>query len=97
MRADAAVVDFVEAIEHATVSPADRKDARSNLTADEIAALRARMGTVRLLTYRVDARAPTRASRRKVFAFAKAMGADTIVVPATTPLDGLDALADESA
>ena len=50
----------------------------SNLTADEIAAIRGRMGPVRMLTYRVDRLDAAPASRRKVFEFVKAMGADTL-------------------
>ena len=51
------------------------------------------MGEVRLLTYRVEG-AATRESVEKALQFARDMGAETVVVPAGTPLDGLDALAD---
>jgi len=95
VRADAAVVDFVEASSTQTVSREVQKLLDPALSADEIAALRARMGPVRLLTYRVERIAPDAATRRKLFEFGKAMGIDTIVVPSNTTLDGLDTLADE--
>jgi type 1 glutamine amidotransferase/sugar phosphate isomerase/epimerase len=95
VRADAAIVDFVEAANTQTVSRDMQKLFNPSLSADEIAAIRARMGTVRLLTYRVERLEPDAASRRKLFEFGKTMGVDTIVVPSNTALDGLDTLADE--
>jgi type 1 glutamine amidotransferase len=97
VRADAAVVDFVEGSNTQRVSPQLPKMLDHGLTADEIATIRGRMGPVRMLTYRVDRLDAAPASRRKVFEFAKAMAVDTIVVPSTTPLAGLDGLADEFA
>ena len=55
VRADAAVVDFVEGSNTQQVSPQISKNLDYNLTADEIATIRSRMGPVKLLTYRVDA------------------------------------------
>ena len=53
---------------------------------------------MRMLTYRVaTGSAPSRDARRKLFAFAKAMGVDTLVLPGDADLAGLDVLADESA
>jgi type 1 glutamine amidotransferase len=95
VRADAVVVDFVEGVNTQTVSRDVEKLFSPDLTADEIAAIRARMGNVRILTYRVDRVAADAPSRRKLFEFAKAMAVDTIVVPSNTTLDGLDTLADE--
>ncbi len=95
VRADAAVVDFVEGSNTQRVSPQLPKMLDPNLTTEEIAAIRGRMGPVRILTYRVDRLDAAPASRRKVFEFAKAIGVDTIVVPSDTPLAGLDGLADE--
>ena len=95
VRADAAVVDFVEGTNTLKVSPQIQKPLDHVLSADEIAAIRGRMGTVRLLTYRLDLLPADAASQRKIFAFVKAMNGDTIVVPAGAPLAGLDALADE--
>jgi len=95
VRADAAIVDFVEGSNTQNVSPRVQKHLDWTLTSEEISAIRGRMGTVRMASYRVDSLAGDPASRRKLFAFAKAMGADTIVVPASSDLAGLEALADE--
>jgi type 1 glutamine amidotransferase/sugar phosphate isomerase/epimerase len=95
VRADAAVVDFVEGSSTQPVSRELQKLLDPNLTADEIAAIRARMGTIRMLSYRVERLQPDAASRRKLFEFAKAIGADTIVIPSNVSLDTLDTLADE--
>jgi type 1 glutamine amidotransferase/sugar phosphate isomerase/epimerase len=100
LRADAAIVDFVEGSSTQTVSRDVQKLFDQNLTADEVAAVRARMksignGNVRMLTYRAERLAPDAPSRRKLFEFAKAMAADTIVVPSNTALEGLDTLAEE--
>jgi type 1 glutamine amidotransferase len=94
VRADAAVVDFVEATNTQKVSASMAKPLDYNLTADEIAGLRSGMGTVRVLTYTVDAMPADTALQRKILSFAKALGAETVVVPATTALAGLDAAAD---
>jgi uncharacterized protein len=94
VRADAAVVDLVEGSNTQKVSPQIQKNLDYNLTADEIATIRSRMGTVKLLTYRVDALGDV-SSQQKIFAFAKAMGATTIVLPASAALAGLDMLGDE--
>jgi type 1 glutamine amidotransferase len=95
VRADAAVVDFVEATNTQRVSPQSAKRFDYNLPADEIAAIRSGMGSVRVLTYRVDALPADAELQRKILGFAKAIGAETVVVPADTPLAGLDAAADE--
>jgi type 1 glutamine amidotransferase len=95
VRADAAIVDFVEATNTQIVGRDMQTLFDPSLTAAEIATIRSQMGTVRLLTYRVDRLAPDSASRRKLFEFGKAMGVDTIVVPSNTTLEGLDTLADE--
>jgi quinoprotein glucose dehydrogenase len=94
VRADAAVVDLVEASSTQKVSAEMPKAFDATLTADEIAAIKGRMGTTRVLTYRLE-HAADAASLQKALAFAKAMGAETVVVPAGTPLGGLDALADQ--
>jgi hypothetical protein len=95
VRADAAVVPFVEASNTQRVSPQVQKNLDHNLTAAEIAAVRAGMGQVRVSAYRVDSLPADAATRRRVFEFAKDLGATTIVVPGNTALDGLDALAEE--
>jgi type 1 glutamine amidotransferase len=93
-RADAAVVDFVEATNTQRVSPQIAKPLDYTLTADEIAGLRSSMGSVRVLTYRIDALPADTAVQRKILEFAKALGAEAVVVPANAPLAGLDASAD---
>ena len=95
VRADAVVVDFIEGSSTQRVSAQVAKNLDPSLTPAEIADLRARMGSVRLLSYRVASLPADADARRRVFAFAKAMGADTLVVPAATDLNGLDALADQ--
>lgn len=97
VRADAAVVNFVEGANTQRVSPQLAKNLDPALTTEEIAAIRARMGDVRMLSYRVDRLPADADARRGVFAFAKAMGAATIVIPSASDLTGLDALADEYA
>ena len=94
VRADAAVVDFVEATNTQRVSAQIAKRLDYNLTADEIAGIRSGMGSVRVLTYKVDALPADTALQRKVLGFAKALGAETVVVPANAALAGLDAAAD---
>ena len=94
VRADAAVVDFVEATNTQRVSAQIAKPLDYNLTADEIAGIRSGMGSVRVLTYKVDALPADTALQRQVLGFAKALGAETVVVPANAALAGLDAAAD---
>lgn len=95
VRADAAVLNFVEGSNTQPASSDIQKPLDHRLTADEISNIRARMGSMRMLTYRVDSMPQDAATRRKVLAFARAMEADTVVVPADTDVNGLDALADE--
>lgn len=95
LRADAAVMDFVEGHSSQHVSHDIPKAMDYHLTADEIAAIRARMGTIRLLTYRVHELSTDEAVRRRVFRFAGALGAETVIVPAGSAIDGLDTLARE--
>ena len=97
VRADAAIVTFVEASNTQKVSPQVQKNLDYNLTAAEIASLKTGMGpNVRVGAYRVDSLPADAAVRRKVFQFASvALGATTIVVPASTPLADLDTLAEE--
>lgn len=95
VRADAAVVDFVEGSRTQNVGSGINKNLDDQLTAQEIASVRERMGTIKLLAYRVDTLGADAASRRKTFEFARAIGVDTLVVPANTGVAGLDTLADE--
>jgi type 1 glutamine amidotransferase len=96
VRADAAVVAFVEASNTQKVSAQVQKNLDYNLTPAEIAAVRTGMGpNVRVSAYRVDSLPADAAVRRRIFQFATALGATTIVVPANTPLPDLDTLAEE--
>ena len=96
IRADAALVPFVEAASTQRVSALVQKNLDHNLTAAEIAAVRAGMGqNVRVSAYRVDSLPADAATRRSVFDLAQDLGATTIVVPGNTALDGLDTLAEE--
>jgi uncharacterized protein len=95
VRVDAAGMNLIEGSSTQAVSPDMQKLLDPDLTADEIAAVRSRMGPVRMLAYRVERLASDTASRRRLFEFAKAMEVDTIVVPSNAPLTGLDTLADE--
>jgi hypothetical protein len=96
VRADAAIVPFVEASNTQRVSPQVQKNLDHNLTAAEIAAVRTGMGNnVRVSAYRVDSLPADAATRRRVFEFAQDLGATTVVVPGNTDLAGLDTLAEE--
>ena len=96
VRADAALVPFVEASSTQRVSAQIQKNLDHNLTAAEIAAVRAGMGpNVRVSAYRVDSMPADAATRRRIFEFARALGATTIVVPGNTDYAGLDTLAEE--
>ena len=96
VRADAALVPFVEASSAQRVSQQVQKNLDHNLTAAEIAAVRAAMGqNVRVSAYRVDSMPADTATRRRIFDLARELGATTIVVPGNTDFAGLDALAEE--
>jgi type 1 glutamine amidotransferase/sugar phosphate isomerase/epimerase len=97
IRADAAVVNAIEGSSAQKVSADIPKNLDYNLSSEEIATIRGRMGEIRMLAYRVASLPEDASSRRKLFEFAKGMGVNTLVVPANTQLDGLDALADEFA
>jgi len=96
VRADAALVPFVEGSSAQRVSPQVQKNLDYNLTAAEIAAIKTGMGpSVRVSAYRVENLPADAATRRRVFDFAHELGATTLVVPGNTDLAGLDALAEE--
>ena len=96
IRADAALVPFVEASSSQRVSAQLQKNLDHTLTAAEIATVRTGMGqNVRVSAYRVESLPADSATRRRVFEFARDLGATTLVVPGNTALDGLDALAEE--
>src|SRR5262245_22192550 len=97
VRADAAIVNFLEASPTQRVSMDVPKNFDYNLTSDERAALKKRLGLEEILVYRVDSFPTDAETRRRIFAFAKDIGARTILVPLTTDLSGIDALAGEHA
>jgi uncharacterized protein len=96
IRADAAIVNFLEASPSQRVSSDLQKNFDYNLTAAERTALKKRLGLEEILVYRLDTLPPDVETRRKIFAFAKDMGVTTIVVPPSADLAGLDPLADDS-
>jgi len=96
VRADAALVPFVEASSTQRVSPQVQKSLDYNLTDAEIASVKTGIGqNVRVSAYRIDGVPADAAMRRRLFGFAQALGATTLVVPGTAAIDGLDALAEE--
>ena len=94
VRTDAAGVSFIEGSSTQKVGADLAKNLDTSLTAAEIASVRARMGNIRMSTYRVETPGDA-AAQRKLFEFAKAMGADTIVTRTSSGLSGLDTLAGE--
>jgi type 1 glutamine amidotransferase len=96
VRADAALVPFVEAASTQKVSAQVQKNLDISLTPAEVAAARAGMGnTVRISAYRIESLPGDAATRRRIFKLAQDLGATTLVVPAVTELVGLDTLAEE--
>jgi hypothetical protein len=95
IRADAAIVNFLEASPSQKVGGGLDKNFDYNLTPAERTALKAKLGLETVLTYRLDTLPGDTESRRKLFAFARDMGITTIVVPFTSQFGGLDALGNE--
>ena len=95
VRADAAVVTFVEASSSQRVDAAGSRTFDAALTAEEIASLKSRMGEVRVLTYRLE-KAGSRESIERALRLARDIGAETVVVPSGTSLDGMEAIADQA-
>jgi type 1 glutamine amidotransferase len=95
VRADAAIVNFLEASSTQKAGGGVDKNFDYNLTPQERTALKSKLGLEQILTYRLDTLPDDVETRRKIFAFAKDMGVSTIVVPFTSQLSGLDKLADE--
>jgi type 1 glutamine amidotransferase/sugar phosphate isomerase/epimerase len=93
IRADAAIVNFLEATPTQKVSADLAKNFDYNLTPTERKAITEKLGLEKILTYRLDALPADAETRRKIFAFAREMGVETILVPGNTDLAGLDALA----
>ncbi len=95
VRADALVVNFVEAHRGQAIGPAMPKPLDERLSADEVAAVRARLGPIGVLTYRVDRIGADAAAQRQTLRLAKGLGARTVVLSSGTVPPGLGAIAKE--
>ena len=95
VRADALIVNFVEGHRGQPLGRTMSKPLDERLTADEIAVVRAGMGPIGLLTYRVDQIGADAAAQRQVLQLAKALGAQTVVVATGALPPGLGTLAKE--
>ena len=97
-KADALGTGFLEASSSQKVSDEIPKNLDYNLSPDEIAKVKNRLAELRLrlVSYRVGAIPADESSRRRLFAFAKAVEIETIVTSAApAALPGLDKLAGE--
>jgi type 1 glutamine amidotransferase len=97
-RADALGTGFLEASSAQKVSTEIAKNLDYNLSADEVAKVKHRLGELRMriLAYRTPAIPDDAGSRRRLFEFAKAVDIETIVTSATpAALPELDNLARE--
>jgi type 1 glutamine amidotransferase len=97
-KADALGTGFLEASSSQKVSPEIPKNLDSNLSPDEVTAVKNRLAelNLRLVAYRVDAIPADEGSRRQLFVFAKAVDIETIVTSAApADLPELDKLANE--
>ena len=98
VRLDAMGMEYIEGSNKQWVSPEIRKNLDYNLTAEEVTAIRNRLRRlhVTMVAYHVDSLGPDDAVRRKVFEFAKSMGAEMIITaPDPASLPALDKLASE--
>ena len=97
-KADALGTGFLEASSFQKVSPEIPKNLDYNLLPGEVAAVKNRLEELRLrlVAYRAGAIPADESSRRRLFAFAKAVDIETIVTSAApAALPDLDKLADE--
>lgn len=98
VRLDAIGMAYIEGSNTQWVSPEIRKNLDHNLAAEEVTAIRNRLRRmhVDMVAYHVDSIGPDDATRRKVFQFAKSMGAEMVIsaVPPTS-LPAIDKLAGE--
>jgi type 1 glutamine amidotransferase len=97
-KADALGTGFLEASSSQKVSPEIPKSLDYNLSPDEVTAVKNRLAELRLrlVAYRAGAIPADESSRRRLFAFAKAVDIETIVTSAApAALPGLDKLAGE--
>ena len=95
VRADAAIVNFLEATPTQKLGGGSDKNFDYNLTPAERTALKTKLGLEKILSYRLDVLPGDADTRRKLFEFAKDMGITTLVVPFNSQLSGLDKLGDE--
>ena len=95
VRADAVVVDFVEVHRGQTLGRGKDQPLDERLSAEEIAAVRAAMGQIGVLTYRVDSLGTDAAAQRRTLQLAKALGARTVLASNGMLPAGLGALAAE--
>src|SRR5580692_5506145 len=97
-KADALGTGFLEASSSQKVSPEITKNLDYNLSPEEVMAVKTRLAELRLrlVAYRADVIPADESSRRKLFAFAKALDIETIVTSAAPEaLPSLDKLAGE--
>src|SRR5580700_7798420 len=97
-KADALGTGFLEASSSQKVSPEIPKNLDHNLSPAELTAVKNRLDELRLrlVAYRAGAIPADESSRRRLFAFAKALDIETIVTSAApASLPGLDKLAGE--
>jgi uncharacterized protein len=99
MKTDAAGLSAIEGVSTQQVSAEIPKHLDYHLTADEITKVKNRLDELRLRmpAYSIDVLPNDADSRRKIFGFAKALGADMIIVPAeSASFAELDHLANET-
>lgn len=94
VRADAVVVNFVEGRSGQPIGGGFSTSLDGQLSPEQVAAVRARMGTMRLLTYRLDPVPADAAARRQTLAVAGAFGVETVLVGETPALPLLGAEAE---
>ena len=97
-KVDALGTGFLEASSSQKVSPEIPRSLDYNLSPDEVTAVKNRLAELRLriVAYRAGAIPADESSRRRLFAFAKAVDIETIVTSAApAALPGLDKLAGE--
>ena len=85
VRADAAIVNFVEGKSGQPVGRTISKPLDPSLTAEDVASIRAALGTIGVSTYRAEKLDADAAAQRKVLQFAKDLKAQTVVIPVSAP------------
>ena len=98
VRLDAMGLEYIEGSNQQWVNPEVRKNLDYHLTAEEVTAVRNRLRRlhITMVAYHVDSLGSDDAVRRKVFEFAKSMGAEMIIsAPDPASLPAIDKLASE--